>query len=1041
MIDIGKWSLQNRKLIYYIVAVLIIGGIWSLWDISKLEDPEIQVKTATVVTVYPGATAHTVELEVTDPLEKAIRKSKNILDIESSSFNDLSIIYVSLQSTTKSNEVEQTWDILRRKVNEAAASLPSGAQAPQVVDDYGDVYGLFYAITNDGYSEREFNDYINLVKREIEGLDGISRVDLYGEHQECINIELDEERMSHLGVMPTEVLLTLNGQNETVYSGYFESGDQRLRVNIGGRYNNIDDIRNLLIQGHENDQIRLRDIASIENGYESPVRNAMNYDGQEAVGLSIAAQSGTDITKIGKMVEKKLGELQNNRIPEGIKFNKVFFQSDRVSDALSTFGRNLVESIIIVVVVLMLTMGLRSGYIMGICLLITVLGSILILSLMNGTMQRVSIGTFIVAMGMLVDNAIVIIDGILVDLRRGVPREKALTGIGQKTAMPLLGATIIAILAFFPIFLSPDTAGVYIRDLFIVLAISLLISWVLALTLVPILADNLLKVTPATAEEGDVYDSKWYKRHRRIMTWMLSHRWLTVGLAVLLMVLSGFFYKFLPQGFFPDMSYNQLYIEYRLPEGTSSTKTAADLEEIQKYLLAQDNIEHVTTSLGGTPSRYNLVRSIAEPSLAYGELIVDYTSKKELVNSIPALQDYLTENYPQAYARAKRYNLMYKKFQIEAKFDGPDPEVLRNLTHQAEDIMRANSNVRLVTNSWQEKVPIIDVAYSQPIARELGLNRSDVGISVLASTSGIPIGTLYDGTHTKSIYVKTTNNGEKISNLATTPIFGTIPPVQNISKDVIVGMMTGTITEEDLLESILRTVPLTQIADSITVGWEEPYIARFNGQRSMRAQCDAAIGVSVETARQSIAEQIEAIELPEGYTLEWQGERDASKRSTKYLFANYPLAIILMISILIMLFKDYRKPLIIICAAPLLLIGVVISILITGKTFGFVSIVGVLGLVGMMIKNGVVLMDEISLQISSGVEPVKALLDSSASRFRPVMMASLTTILGVIPLINDDLFGSLAVTIMGGLLIGTLITLLFIPTLYALFFKIKIKKK
>ncbi len=1042
--DISKWSLDNKKLIYFVVGVLMLGGLWSLYSMPKLEDPELTVKMATVITVYPGASAHTVEMEVTDPLEKAIRSAREVSDIESTSINDVSIIYVSLNTTVQNKDIEQYWDILRRKVDAASASLPSGSNKPIVIDDYGDVYGLFYAVTNDGYTERQFKEYVDLAKREVESVSGVERVTIYGQRKECVDIVLDEKRMAHLGVLPAEVLMTLNGQNATVYAGYFESGDQRVKVEVSGRYKNIDDIRKLVIQGHENDQITLANIADVVTAYEDPVRQAMSYDSNDAICFSIAAKSGTDIIKIGRSVEQKIAQLQGGRIPEGIAFNKVFFQSDRVKDSLGSFGINLIESILIVVVILMLTMGFRSGYIMGMCLVIIVLGSVLILSLFDGSIHRVSVASFVLAMGMLVDNAIVIIDGILKDLGRGVPRKQALTAIGRKTAMPLLGATIIAILAFYPIFLSPDTSGIYVRDLFIVLAVSLVLSWVVALTYVPVVAERMLKSEPKSESESESenpYGSMMYRVLRSVLSWTITHRWATIASAILVLALSMYGYTTLKQGFFPDMSYDQLYVEYRMPEGTSSARVAEDLSQIESYLLSQDNIAHVTSSVGGTPSRYNLVRSVAEPSMSYGELIVDYTSKDELIASMPKLQDYLSENFPQAYARAKRYNLMYKKFQIEVKFDGADPAVLRDLTTQAEDIMRASPNVKLVRGSWEQQMPIIDIAYSQPVARELGLTRSDIGLSLMAVTDGIPVGVFNEGTSSKNIYLKTVNSeSKKINDLSAAPMFSSMPPMTQFSRDDVTGLMTGTVDTEQVLDRLLRTVPLTQIADSISVGWEDGYVLRFNGQRSMRAQCDAAYGVSVESARRSIAEKIEAIELPEGYTMQWQGEYFASLQSTRYLFANYPLAILLMIAILIMLFKDYRKPLIIICAMPLLLIGVVLGFVISGKTFGFVAIVGTLGLMGMMIKNGVVLMDEINLLIASGVEPFKALLDSTSSRFRPVMMASITTILGVIPLLSDDLFGALAVTIMGGLFVGTIITLLFIPTLYALFFNIKKQK-
>ena len=1036
--DLGKWALGNRNLINFLIAVMVVGGLLAFYNMSKLEDPEIRVKQAMILTVYPGASAHQVELEVTDVLEKNIRLMKNVDNIQSRSMNDMSLIQVELATTVPDGELEQEWDLLRRKVNDVQPQLPEGAQTSVVMDTFGDVYGMFYAVVTDGFPDRELGEYAEMVKREIQGIDGISQVEIYGERKECINIELLQDKMASLGVHPAEVLATLEGQNKTVYSGYYQSGDNRIRVTVNDKYRNVDDIGNLLLQGHEDDQLKLRDIGRISVAYEYPSRNQLFYDGQRAFGLSVSARSGTDITKLGKEVDRTLERLQEERIPTGIEFRKVFFQPQRVVTALSTFMVNLIESVIIVIVILMLTMGLRSGLIIGKTLVFIVLGSFVILSLFDGTLQRVSLASLILAMGMLVDNAIVIVDGILVDLQRGVPRAEALTAIGKKTGIPLLGATLIAILAFLPIFMSPDTAGVYVRDLFIVLAVSLLLSWVLALTYVPITAQRTLKVK--AVKEGDPFDNAYYRALRNVLYWGLKHKSFTLGLAVVLVGLSVFCYRYLPQEFFPDMEYDQLYIEYKLPEGSDYTLVEKDLREIEAYLKTRKEVTHVTTSLGGTPSRYNLVRSIATPSLAYGELIVDFTSPRQLVKNMEDIQQYLTGEYPQAYVRLKRYNLMYKKYPIEVQFNGPDPAVLKDLTAQAERIMRENPHTRLVCNDWEPETPVLVVDYNQPVARRLGLSRSDVGLSLLSATGGIPTGTFYDGRHRQTIYLKSLDgDGNPVEMLDNAPIFGMMPPIRDIDKNTITGLVTGAISEETLMENLLRTVPLSQASNGILLRWEDPVVVRYNGQRAMRAQCEPASGISAETARQSIAPEIEAIELPAGYSLQWEGEHKASTQSTQYLFGNFPLAIILMITILIMLFKDYKKPLIIFLCIPLIFVGVVFGMMLSGKTFGFVAIVGVLGLIGMMIKNGIVLMDEIILQISQGTEPVKALLDSSSSRFRPVMMASLTTILGMIPLLSDGLFGSLAVTIMSGLLIGTLITLLFIPVLYALFFHIKVK--
>ena len=1036
--DISKWAFTNRNLVYFLIAVLVVGGILSSYQMSKLEDPEIKVKLAMVVTTYPGASAHEVELEVTDALEKSIRSMSHIDNVESYSYNDLSLIQVELTTTTKDEEVEQCWDLLRRKVGDTV--LPEGASRPVVKDDFGNVFGMFYALTGDGMNDRELADYAELIKREVNDLEGVERVDLYGKRSDCIYISLLQDRMANLGVKPAEVLTTLNGQNKTTYSGYYDNGDHRIRINVTDKFKTVDDIGNLLIQGHDDDQLRLRDIARIEKGYEAPVRNQMFRDGERAMGILIAASGDADIVKVGMEVDRKMEQLKENRLPAGVEVHKVFFQPERVGDSLGTFVVNLVESVFIVVLILMLVMGFKSGLIIGISLVITVLGSFLFLQSAGGTMQRVSLGAFILAMGMLVDNAIVIIDGILVDLKAGKPRMEAMTAIGRQTAMPLLGATLIAIIAFLPIFLSPDTAGVYTRDLFIVLAVSLLLSWVLALVHVPLMANRKLAAGIATDAAGArVYKGAAYRWLRACLHLGLKHRWSMVAGMVLLLVLSGIGYGYMRQGFFPDMVYDQLYLEYKLPEGNNSTQVVSDLQEIEAYLKTRSEVTHVTMAVGGTPGRYNLVRSVANPSLAYGELIVDFTSPEALVKNMDDIQAYLTAHYPEAYVKLKRYNLMFKKYPIEAQFNGPDPAVLHQLADSARRIMEQTPEVCLITTDWDHPIPVLRIDYDQAAARTLGLSRSDVSMSLLAVGGGIPIGAFYEGIHKDNIYLKCLDeNGDPVEDLSNAQVFSTLPSLHGLmTEEMMVKLKSGTIQKEEMVESLLGSTPLRQIVKSIRLDWEDPVVPRYNGQRSQRVQCSPVAGIETEKAWQIVSEQIERIPLPDGYSLQWQGEKNASTRSMKYLFKNFPLAIILMIAILIMLFKDYRKPAIIFCCIPLVVVGVVAVMLLTGKTFNFVAIVGTLGLIGMLIKNGIVLMDEITLQLGRGVEPIAALVDSAQSRLRPVMMASLTTILGMIPLLTDAMFGSLAASIMGGLLFGTIITLLFIPVLYALFFHIK----
>ena len=1032
MMDWGKWALNNRHLVVFLLTMMTLGGFLSYLEMSKLEDPEVKVKQAAVLTVYPGASSHEVELEVTDVLEKSIRTLSQVKKVTSSSMADASLLTVEMSETLSNEEVDQAFEQLRRRVHDAQPSLPKGAQASVIMDGFGDVFGMFYAFTFEGFSNEEAARYARFLRTEIQQLKGVANVGLYGVQEKTINVDLNEGKLTTMGLIPAQVLQLIQGQNRPVYSGYYESGDQRMRVSVNDRYRTAEDISNLILQGIDGSQIRLGDVASVSEDYVHPMRQAMRFDGQNAIGLSIAARSGTDITQVGKEVEALIQKLQEEQLPAGMSVHKIFFQPDRVHEALSGFMINLLESIVIVIVILIFFMGWRSGVILGVGLLITVMGSILLLHFFDGTLQRVSLASFILAMGMLVDNAIVVLDGIQLGIEQGNPRLQSLTEPGRKTAMPLLGATLIAILSFLPLFLSPDTAGIYVRDLFIVLAISLFLSWVLALVMNPILADRMLH-PKASQTPSEPYSGRFYKGIEQVVGWVLSHRLISVSVVAILVVFSAWGYRLLPQGFFPDMDYNQLYIEYKLPEGYTSQRVDKDLREIETFLMQRPTVKHVTTAIGGTPARYNLVRSVTASSLSYGELIVDFASPKDALQELDKLQTYLTDHYPQAQVRVKRYNLMYKEYPIELEFQGPDPAVLRQLAHRAVAVMEQHPGTLMARANWFPRVPAAEVQYDQTKALTAGLSRSDIGLSLLVSTYGLPVETFREGSVPKTITLRMVDGqSQPREGLDNASVFGMLPSLNGIDRNTITRLATGSLSKEDLMAQALAPHPLTGVTDGMKLVWEEPVVMRTDGRRSIKAQAMPLNGTSTETLRADLAAQLDTLSLPTGYSMKWEGEYGASSEAMHYLFRYYPLALVLMVGILIMLFGDFRKPLVVIFSLPVLLIGVVWGMYFSGKTFTFTAIVAVLGLLGMMVKNVIVLLDEVVLLTSAGTPPYEALIQSAKSRVRPVMLASATTILGMLPLLGDALFGPTAVVIMAGLIVASVATIVFTPLVYAL---------
>lgn len=1025
---LSNWALENRLVVLFIIAVTVLGGIYSFNKMSKLEDPELKVKTAMVVCVYPGASAHEVELRLTDKLEKAIRTMSDIKHVKSRSLNNYCELTIELLPTVKPNELDQKWDILRKKIK--SAKLPSGAQTPIVLDDFGDVYGLFYSLSSDGYDFQEMNNYADYIKNQFLIVKGVRKVVLYGKQEPVINVNLSKAKLANLGMPPMLALSSIKSQTEMVYAGDYLTDKSTYRVAVNNTYKTLEDIKNLVIQDLDGKQAKLRDVADVEKTYKTNFSQYMTYNKKPALGIAISIQPGENIINVGKRLDKRIEEL-NDVLPAGLSFNKVFFQPEKVSIAIDSFMINLIESVAIVILVLMFTMGLRSGVLLGYGLVLTILGTFVVLSSLGGTLQRVSLASIIVAMGMLVDNAIVVIDGILVDLKNGVDRNTALTRTANKTAVPLLGATFIAIFAFLPIFLSPDTSGEYTKDLFIVMAVSLLLSWIFALTQTPVSAKKFLKLKRGAEDKGP---SKMIIKSQKFIEYAIKHKYLVLVITCILIALSGWSSKFMKSTFFPDLSYNQIYVEYKMPYGTRSEVVNKNIEKVEDFIKSYPEVTNITRSIGGTPARYNLVRTISERDRSYGELIVDFKEPKDVNRLIVEIQEKLTDQFPEAVVRAKKYNLMYKKFPVVAEFKGADPKVLRDLTKQAMEIMEKQDITQLVDSDWAPKAQNLIVDYNQNKARRSNLSRKDVAISLLAANGGLPVDHLHEGNTAIPIMVNSVeDNGSRIDQLNEIPVWGTLP----IPKPSDKYLKNTVIRKEVKFSELANSVPLSQVSSGIKIEWQNPEVRRIDGERAMKAQACPKFGHTAQELLDKVKSDIENIKLPEGYEMNWRGEYEASTESKSYLALNVPLACILILFILVLLFKDYKKPIIILLSLPTVVIGIVFGIILTGKEFGFTSIVGAIGLMGMMIKNGVVLIDEIVFQINSGVDQYKAVVESAVSRIRPVSMASLTTILGMLPLVSDDMFGGMAVTIMSGLLIGTLTVIILIPVLYSVFFSIK----
>lgn len=1044
MMKLTEFFMKRPMLFWSLMVAIIIAGILSFVQMPKLEDPAVSAKQAMVVVPFPGANAYEVELKVAQLVEDELRALPNVKKVKTECRNGSATFTVEFQMTVLNRELEQHFDLLRRKVNDLSAKLPQGCYSPVVIDDMQDVYGIFYALTADGYTYPEMYKYAKFIKRELSDVKGVKRINIVGNHDEVINIILSKEQIARNGIVPTQIMSALQSAGKTVNAGNYKSGDERISLYVNNDIKDEDDIRNLLIKTMDGKQLRIGDIARVEWGYSEPQRNGFFVNGKPALAICMALEQDAIVPDVGKAVDARLAEVIKD-IPAGFHTEKIFFQPDKVDEAISSFMWNLLESVAIVILVLIFTMGWRSGIIIGSGLVLTVAVSFPILLLCGTTLHRISLGAFIVAMGMLVDNAVVIMDGILIDKKRGLGPKTYLYRIGRNTALPLLGATVIAASTFLCVYLSPDTAGEYAKDLFLVLCISLLASWVLALVQVPVCAKSWLPIrekNDGNKTDNSVMNSPVHRFIRRTIGFLIGHRYTTMAVAFSLLFVCIFGMTRVKNLFFSDFDYKQFVVECFFPSASDANKVRDQLLEMSDRLSSNPVVERVAVSQGSAPAFYCLVRPMTSGGDCYGELMVDCKDYKTVLEQIPVIRQQLREAYPDAYIRIRKYNFSTStSHTVEVEFTGPDPAVLRRLSAQAEDIMRRSPYVDAysVQNNWKPMGKSLVTDYIQQDALRSGIERGDVANALLAATDGMPVGVIHDQEHMVTLNLQVRNaDGSRISDLENIPVWSMLN--LHLSNDELTNALSGGHAMSDLQDKMFRAVPLSNVAQNVRMNWDEDVVLRLNGRRAIEAECDPNPDNPYATpakVMESIRNDIESISLPEGYHLRWVGEGEVQGEAIGNLMKFVPITVFLILAILLFLFNSWRKVILILICFPFVFCGITPSLLFSGQPMTFMAIVGMLGLIGMMVKNAIVLVDEINrLQTEEKVPAYTAVVEATVSRVRPVLMASLTTIVGMIPLVADPMYGSMAITIMGGLTIGTVITLVLLPIFYATLFHI-----
>jgi len=1005
--DIAGLAIKNRIVTLVFTAMLVAGGINAYNGMSRLEDPEFTIKDAQVITPYAGATAAEVEEEVTDTLETAIQQMGQLKKVTSKSERGMSTISVSMKESFDKATLPQVWDELRRKVNDAAVDLPPGAGPSMVIDDYGDVFGVFLAVTGDGYSYAEIKDYVDFLRRELLLVQDVGKISTFGERTEAVYVEFDRDRLSQLGIPPSVIIDGLKQKNAVTDAGRVRVGTEFISIEPTGTFTAIEQFESLLITGGEGAQLYLRDVATVRRGYVEPQGNLIRYDGRQGIGLGISTVSGGNVVTMGEALRARLVELEPER-PVGIEFGIVSVQSEAVTVAIAGFINSLLQAVAIVIIVLFLFMGLRSALLIGFILLITIIGSFIFLDPMGVALERISLGALIIALGMLVDNAIVVVDGMLIRMQNGDEPEKAASEVVKQSAWPLLGATLIAILAFAAIGTSDDNTGEFCRSLFQVVMVSLLLSWVTAVTVTPLLGVMFLKA-PENKDGEDPFNSGFFLRYKNFLRLCIRRRWLSSAAVGLVFAVAVWGFGTVEQSFFPGSTRPQFMVDVWQPQGTHIDTTEAQVKEIEAYILEQEGVTHVTSLVGQGGLRFLLTYAPEQKNSAYAQLLVDVDDYRAIEALAPQIEAELTERYPDTLTYASLFQLgPGSTGKIQARFSGPDPNVLRNLANQALAILRADPYSKSLRTDWRQRVKFVRPVLAEQQANISGITPPMVANAIREGFQGVRAGVYREDDLLLPIIVRAAE--ERRDDIASISNLQVWSPAAN------------------------AMIPLRQVVASFNTEFEDELIHRRNRKRTIIAYADPSDGQASELFAR-VRPQIEAIELPQGYELEWGGEYEDSGKANAALAATIPVFLILMVLITIALFNSLRQPLVIWLCVPLAVIGVTAGLLSTGQPFGFMALLGFLSLIGMLIKNAIVLIDQINFELGDGKELLSAIIDSGASRLRPVAMAASTTALGMIPLLLDAFFASMAVTIIGGLLFASVLTMIVVPVFYAIFYR------
>ncbi len=1008
--NLTEWALEHKSLVYFFIILIFIVGAYSYVSLGRMEFPDSAIRQMVVSVAWPGATAQQVEQQVTDKIEEQLQNTPGLDYLQSYSQPGQSVIYVNLKVDVNPSDFQSTWFKVRNMVNDIKDTLPTGVEGPYFDDDFSDVYGSLYAVTSDGFSYEQMRAQAEQIRRTLVGVKDVSKVELLGVQPQQITVQIESSKLSQLGITASAITGALQAQNAMTPSGMIETSSDNVFLRVSGMFEDVESIRNLPIRG-ANGTFRLGDIASVEQGYADPPEPKMYFNGKPAIGIAVSMDKGGNILTLGKNLNATITQIKKD-LPLGLEISQVADQSKVVSGDINEFVVTLLIAIAVVLLVCFLTLGLRSGAVVAICIPLVICGVMVGMKTTGIDLHEVSLGALIIAISLLVDDEIIVVEIIKVKLEQGWDRTRAAGQAYASVAGPMMTGTLVTCTGFLPLGLSKGSTGELLGSVLWVVTMALVISWVVASTVTPLLASGMIRIKPpAGGHERDIYDTKFYRLFKQVLTWCLNHRRFVLVLTVIIFCGSILLTKFLQQQFFPPPSRTELIVDLRLQEGASIQATDAVAGEFAKCLQGDPDIANYSYYVGEGAPRFVLMFSPAPSSSNYAQFVIvakDLNARARLQQKVDSL---LAEKFTsvRGLTRLLTIGRMFD-YPVMLRVSGSDIDKVRQIAGQVQAVMATQPYLHDVNLNWNEKSPIVNLEINQDRARMLGISSQELASELQAQLSGIPVTEYLENDRTINVVFQIAAQDR-----------ADLSGIKNLTVPAGNGQL----------------VPVDQVA-TISYGAEEGLIWRYNLKPTITVQANIDPSITDTDATNRVYGGLAAIRqsLPPGYSIDIGGSTENSNVALGYLAQEIPLMVVVIIVLLMLQLESVPNMIMTLLTAPLGLIGVVPALLLTNQPLCFVVYCGILALAGIIMRNSVILIAQIDQQLKTGESAWNAIINATVLRFRPIMLTAGAAILGMIPLATSALFGPMAIAIAGGLLVATVLTLIVLPAMYAAWHKV-----